>query len=234
MSGHETAAPSAKGELMSTTRISILSAVTLGALVVAAPRLAHAGGSCSSTWEKASKIFQRTKPLLGKAACTLLEKTGAIEDAEKCITEFEKDVAAIDAAIKTYNQDATSEKIGPRGLGENRTYTGTLLAERLFVGEAVASDDLTFEFHGEGGKSKADFDVTVCFVDDKGDNVIAPKTKTFTDNDGSWKQTFTGVAYARPLVYLRNSKVTIDGHKYSLSIRRGDEPAMVSAARKKL
>src|SRR5690606_1815120 len=153
-----------------------------------------------------------------------------VDAANKCIENFEKAEKEIAALVKTYNEDSDGGKIGPRGLGTDRWYTGKLLAERTFIGLPILSDEYTVEFKGDGGNNTNPYTVEICFVDPvDGGSVIEPVSKTFKTNDGRWKQTFTGVAGARPMVYLSNSKVSATkAHRYKLHGSEGDaEPQII-------
>ncbi|MEX1367486.1 MAG: hypothetical protein AB1Z98_30440, partial [Nannocystaceae bacterium] len=154
--------------------------------------------------------------------------------ADKCIADYEKAKAEAEKYHQMYQDTNTgSGKIGPRGFAHGRTYNGGLMTERLFIGREILSDEYTVRFEGDGGKKKKDYTVTVCFVDAEGEQVQDPYVKTFKTNDGKVVKTFSNVAGARPMVYLRSSSwVSANKNKYKFRGEEGAAPATVQAARK--
>lgn len=211
-------------------KITIITALAASAVVLAP--VSQAEASCKSTWMTLGDAFQKLSPTIAKGICKLVN-----EDDEaainKCLADYEAAVEEADKIIKTYNEDAGEGKIGPRGLGTDRWYTGKLLAERTFIGLPVFSDEYTLEFKGDGGENKNSYTMEICFVDSNdGSNVIEPVTVEFTNNSGSYKKTFKGVYGARPMVYLKNSKVSATkAHRYKLYASEGDEPALIQRLR---
>lgn len=214
-------------------KIAIITALATSAVVLAPA--SHAEASCKSNWMKLSDNFRKLSPIIVKGICKLTNKDDK-NAANECIANYEKAKEEIESVIKTYNEDSDEGKIGPRGLGTERWYTGKLLAERTFIGLPVFSDEYTVEFKGDGGENKNPYTVEICFVDPiDGSNVIEPVRKEFTNNSGSWKQTFKGVYGARPMVYLENSKVSATkAHRYKLYGEEGGEPQIIADARKLL
>jgi hypothetical protein len=214
-------------------KIAIVTALATSAIVLVPAQQAEA--SCKSNWMKLSDNFRKLSPLIAKGICKAINKDDK-DAANECVTNYEKAKAEVENVIKTYNQDADEGKIGPRGLGTNRWYTGKLLAERTFIGLPVFSDEYTIEFKGDGGENQNPYTVEICFIDPTdGSNVVEPVRKTFTNNNGHYKQTFKGVYGARPMVYLENSKVSATkAHRYKLFGSEGGEPKIIADARKLL
>lgn len=212
-------------------KIAIIAALATGGIVLAPAQEADAG--CKSNWMKLSSAFKKLSPAISKGVCKHLNKDDEAA-ANKCIEDYEKAVEAISKVVKEYNADAGGGKVGPRGLGTNRWYTGKLLVERTFIGMPVMSDEYTLEFKGDGGKNKKSYTVEICFVDpEDGGNVIEPVKKTFTNNNGRYKQTFKGVYGARPMVYLKNSKpAATKAHRYKLYGDEGGTPQIILDAKK--
>jgi hypothetical protein len=209
--------------------IKTLPLVFLALIMAAQPRTAAA--DCRSTWQKLGDAFQRLSPVLQLPICKIINKSDPVA-AQKCVDDYLKKKAEIEDIVRTYNTGATSEKVGPRGLGFNYWYTGNLLAERLFVGPPTASDTATFNFEGTGGSGQAPFTVTICWVDLNGNQVKEPVARTFTNNSGRWNTSFSGVFDLRPMVFLKNSRISTMGHKYKLRMDvSSTEPAVVRAAR---
>lgn len=211
-------------------KIAIITALAASAVVLAPASQAEA--SCKSTWMTLGDAFQKLSPTIAKGVCKYVNEDD--EDAiNKCIEDFEKAVEEADKIIKTYNEDAGEGKIGPRGLGTDRWYTGKLLAERTFIGLPVFSDEYTIEFKGDGGENNKPYTMEICFVDtNDGSSVIEPVKVEFTNNSGSYKHTFKGVYGARPMVYLKNSKISATkAHRYKLYGSEGAEPALIQRLR---
>jgi hypothetical protein len=204
-------------------KIALITALATTAFVFVPTPEAQA---CKSNWMKLSDTFKKVSPTISKGICKAVNKDD-VAAANKCIEDYEKAVAAADKIIKEYNADAGSGKIGPRGLGTNRWYTGALQAERTFIGLPILSDEYTVEFKGDGGKAKSSYTVQVCFVDQNGDKVIEPFSKTFNNNNGSFKRTFKGVYGARPMIYLKSAKASTNAHKYKLYVNQGGLPQIV-------
>ncbi|MFO7563859.1 MAG: hypothetical protein R6X02_14530 [Enhygromyxa sp.] len=211
-------------------KFAIITALATSAVVLAPAQQAEA--SCKSNWMKLSDSFRKLSPIIAKGVCTVINKDDK-DAANKCIADYEQAKEEVEKIVKVYNQDAGEGKIGPRGLGTDRWYTGKLQAERTFIGLPVLSDEYTVEFKGDGGKDNNSYTVEICFVDpDDGGNVIEPVRKTFTNNHGSYKKTFKGVYGARPMVYLKNSKISATkAHRYKLFGSEGGEPKIVADAR---
>jgi hypothetical protein len=211
-------------------KIAIITALAASAVVLAP--VSQAEASCKSTWMTLGDAFTKLSPTIAKGVCKYIN-----EDDEaainQCLEDFEDAVEEADKIIKTYNEDAGEGKIGPRGLGTDRWYTGKLLAERTFIGLPVFSDEYTIEFKGDGGENNKPYTMEICFVDaNDGSSVIEPVKVEFTNNSGSYKKTFKGVYGARPMVYLKNSKVSATkAHRYKLYGSEGDEPALIQRLR---
>lgn len=216
--------------LNTASKITLITTLAAGAFLLAPTPEADAG--CTSTWMTLGKNFKKFNPIVAKGVCKLVNKDDKAA-AEKCVSDYEKAMKEFDEISKLYNEDAGSGKVGPRGLGVDRWYTGKLLAERTFIGQPILSDEYTVEFKGDGGKNNKPYTMEICFVDPAdGGNVIEPVSKTFNNNSGKYKKTFKGVYGARPMIYLRNSKFsTTKAHRYKLIGSQGGEPAIVSAAR---
>ena len=211
-------------------RITTVAVVTALGSFAAMPAQA-AASPCKSTWSQLEDIYKKLSPIVVKGICTWTS-SGDAAGAAQCVRDYEAAVAQVQKIVKEYNAQATSGKIGPRGLGTNTWYDGALTAERTFIGQPVMSDNYKVEFQGTGGSSKKAFTVTICFVNDKGDDGVASRAKTFETNDASWTESFSGVYGLRPIVYLRNSTfVTTNAHKYKLRGTEGTEPKRVRDAR---
>ncbi len=211
-------------------KIAIITALATSAVVLAPTQQAHA--SCKSNWMKVNQNLKKFSPIIAKGVCKLVNKDDK-SAANKCIADYEKAEKELSKLVTLYNEDAGGGKIGPRGLGTDRWYTGKLLAERTFIGQPILSDEYTIEFKGDGGKNKKSYTVEICFVDPvDGGNVVEPVRRTFTNNSGRYKKTFRGVYGARPMVYLKNSKVSAtNAHRYKLIGSQGGEPSVVAFAR---
>jgi hypothetical protein len=214
-------------------KIALVTALATSVLVLAPASQAEA--SCKSNWMSLGDAFRKLSPTIAKGVCKLANEDDEAA-AEKCVEDFEKAKEEAEKIVKTYNEDAGEGKIGPRGLGTDRWYTGKLLAERTFIGLPVFSDEYTIEFKGDGGENNNPYTMEICFVDSNdGSNVIEPVRVEFTNNSGSYKKTFKGVYGARPMVYLENSKVSATkAHRYKLYGSEGDEPALIVRLRELL
>ena len=114
---------------MKSLKYTGLLAVFLSAAVFVTPADAN---PCKSHFQKLSSTLKKVGPPIAKLICKLT--AGEKKDqskVKKCNEDYAKAVAKIDSLSKTYNKKAGSGKIGPRGLGFNATYSGTLLAERV-------------------------------------------------------------------------------------------------------
>jgi hypothetical protein len=211
-------------------KIAIIATLATSAVVFAPAQQAEA--SCKSNWMKLSDNFRKLSPIIAKGICNYTNKDDKAA-ANKCIEDFEEAKDEIEEIVKVYNEDAGGGKIGPRGLGTDRWYTGKLLAERTFIGQPIFSDEYTIEFKGDGGDNKKPYTVEICFVDSAdGSSVIEPVRLEFDDNSGRYKHTFKGVYGARPMVYLENSKVSATkAHRYKLFGSEGGEPQIIADAR---
>lgn len=223
-----------------------VTAITAIAGVTALPTAARAN-PCESQWMKLDNAFKKLSPILSVVICKQLNKDDA-EAAQQCVDDYEQKKGEIEALVKVYNTEAGSEKIGPRGLGwgvENPTgtwapkvYDGTLLAERTFISAPMPSEHLKLSFRGTGGDSKQPYTVTVCVLDETGDSDRSSQVHEFATNSGRWELSLPAVFQKRVMVYLKNSKVTLNGHKYELTATPAGVPAVVqqaaaTAARKK-
>lgn len=211
-------------------KIAIISALATGVVVFAPAQQADA--SCKSNWMKLTDNLKKLSPVIAKGVCTAMNKNDK-SAANKCLEDYAKAKKKLAQMVELYNEDARGGKIGPRGLGTDRWYTGKLLAERTFIGQPILSDEYTIEFKGDGGKNKRSYTVEICFIDPvNGGNVVEPIRRTFKTNDGKFKRTFKGVYGARPMVYLKNSRVSATrAHRYKLIARDGGEPDAVTNAR---
>lgn len=211
-------------------KFAIIAALATTTFVLAPSSEAEA--SCKSTWMTLGDAFQKLSPTVAKGYCKYVNEDDP-EAINKCLEDFDKAVAEAEKIIKTYNEDAGGGKIGPRGLGTERWYTGKLLAERTFIGLPIFSDEYTIEFKGDGGKNKNPYTMEICFVDQNdGSSVIEPVTVEFKNNNGHYKKTFKGVYGARPMIYLKNSKISATkAHQYKLYAEEGGEPDLIQRLR---
>jgi hypothetical protein len=214
-------------------KIAIITTLAVSAVVLAPASQAEAG--CKSTWMTLGDAFQKLSPVIAKGYCQLSNEDDEAA-ANKCIEDFEKAKAEAEKIVKIYNEDAGEGKIGPRGLGTDRWYTGKLLAERTFIGLPVLSDEYTVEFKGDGGDNTKPYTMEICFVDSNdGSSVTEPVTVEFTNNSGTYKKTFKGVYGARPMVYLKNSRVSATkAHRYKLYGSEGGDPGLINRLRELL
>lgn len=213
-------------------KIAVASTAFALAAMIASPAQA---APCKSTWQGLTANLKTFNATIAKGVCKYLAKSdGKVDEAkaQKCIDDYEKAKAEAEKYYNMYQDTNTgSGKIGPRGMAHGRTYYGGLMTERLFIGREILSDEYTVRFEGDGGKKKKDYTVTVCFVDEEGEQVIDPYVKTFKTNDGKFVKTFSKVAGARPMVYLRSSHwVSTNKNKYKFRGEEGDAPATVQAA----
>ena len=213
---------------------NILFATLAVPLLAAIPSQAEAK-PCKSVWSDLGDAFNEFGPVVARAICNYTNSDSEAA-AQQCVDDYEAAVAQIEQVVKTYNVNAKGGKIGPRGLGESRWYTGKLLAERTFIAPPAMHDRYRFEFEGTGGKGKKPFDVQVCWVDAQGNEVVPSKTRRFTTNDGKWTEQYSGVAGARAMVYLKNKTfVTTNAHRYRIKLTpTSGEPDGVRRARRRL
>lgn len=218
------------------TKSIVLSSLVALTTAFAIPSTAGAA-PCKSTWQGLTSNLKTFNAVIAKGVCKYLAKTdGEVDEkqANKCIEDYEKAKKEAEKYYTMYQDTNTgSGKIGPRGFAHARTYYGGLMTERLFIGREILSDEYTVRFEGTGGKKKKDYTVTVCFVDAEGDQVVDPYEKTFRTNDGKFEKTFSSVAGARPMVYLRSTNwVSANKNKYKFRGQEGEAPATVQAAKK--
>ncbi len=201
------------------------------AVTLAAPATAEAGTSCRSEWVKFKDFFDQNGPKIAKGICQLFNKDDA-EAGKKCLADYEAAKAKVDETIHKYNAKAgdTQWKIGPRGLGEGKTLSGTLLAQRTFAGPPVMSDTYRLDLRRTGGKATKGMKGTVCFVDENGD--VSGSTTTFTVDRGrpNYAHTFSGVAGLTPVILLEKPWGT-NGHQYTIRAESGGEAGIVKKAR---
>ncbi len=208
-----------------------LSVVIVASGVLAFAGVANAAGNpCRSYWQKAGSAFQKLGPPISKLLCSAFNKDDP-DSAAKCVRDYEKAKDKIEKLGKAYNSNAGAGKIGPRGLGVDRHYTGNLKAERVFIGPPLESDSWKLDFEVTGGKAKKAWNVKVCLVDDNGQ---APqyKTKKFKNakRGQKWSHRFKGVYGLRPVVYL-HKPAGVNGVKYKLRGHASGEPAVIKSAR---
>ena len=200
------------------------------------PSAARAGGAgdCQSEWLKFKSFFDQNGPKIVKGICLAFNKNDAAA-AERCVQDYERAKAQVDATIVKSNGMAgdSSWKVGPRGLGEGQWATGTLLAQRTFAGPPVMSDSYRLTVERTGGKAKNTMRGTVCFLDKDGQAVGAPQPFDFSVSRSSarFERNFTGVAGLTPVILLQKP-AGFNGHQYRIRGQSGGEPAIVSAARK--
>ncbi|MCA9637431.1 MAG: hypothetical protein KC420_15500, partial [Myxococcales bacterium] len=178
-------------------------AATAAALTLGAAAPASAANPCTSEWLKFKSFFDANGPKIAKGICQIFNKDDAAA-AQKCVDDYERAKAQVDATIVKYNGMAGDSqwKVGPRGLGEGTWATGTLLAQRTFAGPAVMSDTYRLELERTGGKAKKAMTGTVCFLDERGEVAQAPATFTIDRGAPRFERTFQGVAGLTPVILL--------------------------------
>lgn len=209
----------------------ILAASITAALAVLAPATASAGNPCQSEWVKFKTFFDQNGAKIARGVCQLVNQNDAAA-AQKCVEDYDNAKQKIDAAIAKYNAqtDDSQWKIGPRGLGEAKWATGTLLGERTFAGAPVLSDSYRLELQRTGGKAKKSMKGTICFLDADG-NLALPATNFAVDaSKPSYTNNFTGVAGLTPVILLEKP-LGLNGHQYQIRGTRGSEPEVVRTAR---
>ena len=184
---------------------------------------------CKSHWQKVGSALQKVGPPISKLICKLVNKDDAAA-AQKCVADYDKAVAKAKKLVKTYNKNAGTEKIGPRGLGWERTYNGTLLAERVFIGPPMVNDNAKVTLTVTGGKWKKSWTVDVCMIDEDG-GAANHKSKTFKGSGKTtWKASFSGVLGQRVQVYLHKG-VGTNGVQYTLRHDVSGAPTWLAAAK---
>lgn len=187
---------------------------------------------CTSQWMKFRAQFAALGPLVGKMICDYTAN-GDADAAQDCVDAYEEAVRVIKDLEKAWNQNATSAAIGPRGMAANRSYTGTVTAERVFIGGNVNSDKWKLDFEITGGNSTKDLTVDVCLIDAKGD-AAGHQSKKFTAPPKAgtkWAPKLKNAAGLIPMVYLRKPLGT-KGFKYRLVSKPGKkEPKAIRDAR---
>ncbi len=217
-----------------------LAVPALAALTLVAAAHQHAAANpCQSEWGKLTAAFKKLSPILQAPVCQLLSTTP--EEAQKCVDDYTRFLAETEKLVNDYNVDAGSAKIGPRGLGwgtqtdpstwTERIYDGSLNAERTFITSQMPGQSATLRFRGTGGNADAPYTVTVCVLDLSGNEAQPQVQKTFTSNDGTWTLQLQNLPTNRVMVYLDNSKITLNSHKYELSLTPSGVPTNVSAAK---
>jgi len=214
---------------------TLLASTLTAAITLTAASDAHAAANaCQSEWIKFKSFFDQNGPKIARGICQLFNKNDAAA-AQKCVDDFTKNKAKVDEQITQYNATADDGpgKIGPRGLGEGRWASGTLLAERTFAGAPVMSDTYRLELQRTGGKANKAMRGTVCFLDSEGASVLAPVSFEIDEKRTSFDRTFGGVAGLTPVILLEKP-MGLNGHKYQIRGTSGGEPAIVGEARKVL
>lgn len=211
---------------------ALVPATAAAALLLGAATPAAAGNPCTSEWIKFKSFFDKNGPKIAKGVCQFFNKDDAAA-AQKCVDDYEKAKAQVDATIHKYNGMAGDSqwKVGPRGLGEGQWASGTLLYERTFAGPPVMSDTYRLDLERTGGKAKKAMRGTVCFLDDKGQVQGATASFTIDRSKTRYGNTFSGVAGLTPVILLEKPPGT-NGHKYRIKGKSGGEPQIVKDARK--
>lgn len=212
-------------------RILAASIACAAALAVLAPANASAANPCQSEWTKFKTFFDANGAKIAKGVCQLVNKSDAAA-AQKCVDDFDTNKKKIDEALAKYNAaaDDSQWKVGPRGLGEAKWASGTLLAQRTFAGAPVLSDRYVLEFQRTGGKAKNAVKATVCFLDSDGNLALPAASFSVDSNSPSYTNTFTGVAGLTPVILLEKP-AGLNGHQYQIRGTRGAEPEVVREAR---
>ena len=211
----------------------LASSIALAAgLAVLAPASASAANPCQSEWTKFKSFFDQNGAKIAKGVCQILAKGDAAAN-QKCVDDFDKAKAKIDETLAKYNAaaDDSQWKIGPRGLGEAKWASGTLLAERTFAGAPVLSDSYALEFQRTGGKAKNEVKGTICFLDSDGNLALPAASFTVDPGRPNYANTFTGVAGLTPVILLQKP-AGLNGHQYQIRGTRGAEPEVVREARR--
>ncbi len=215
-------------------RTAITVSLITASMFLSTAGVAHANGasSCQSEWVKFKSFFDKNGPKIAKGVCQLFAGDDAAK-AQKCVDDFEKNKAKVDQIINKYNNTAgdSAWKTGPRGLGEDRWKSGTLIAQRTFAGAPVMSDTYRLELIRTGGKAKKAMRGTVCFLDENG-HAAASTDFTIDKRRTSFNRTFNNVAGLTPVILLSKPLGT-DGHKYKIKGASGGEPEVVKKARKR-
>lgn len=210
----------------------IASCIAVAASVaVLSPSVASANNPCTSQWVKFKTFFDQNGAKIARGICQLVNSNDAAA-AKKCVDDFDKAKAQIDAKLAEYNAKADDSqwKIGPRGLGEARWATGTLLGERTFAGAPILSDSFRLELQRTGGKATNDLKATVCFLDADGNMALPATTFSVAPNRPNYDNTFSGVAGLTPVILLEKP-LGLNGHQYQIRGTRGAEPTVVRQAR---
>jgi len=212
-------------------RLLAASIACAAALAVLAPATASASNPCRSEWTKFKSFFDTNGAKIAKGVCQLVNQSDAAA-AQKCVEDFDKAKQKIDEQLAKYNAaaDDTQWKIGPRGLGEAKWASGTLLAERTFAGAPVLSDRYVLELQRTGGKAKGEMKGTVCFLDADGNLALPAASFSVDAGRPSYNNTFTGVAGLTPVILLQKP-AGLNGHQYQIRGTRGAEPEVVRQAR---
>ena len=205
--------------------------LALGAVTLLTPTRASAANPCQSEWTKFKNFFDQNGAKIAKGVCQLINKDDAAA-AQKCVEDFDRNKQKIDEAIARYNAaaDDSQWKIGPRGLGEGKWASGTLLAERTFAGTPVLSDTYRLELQRTGGKAKNQLKGTVCFLDADGNLALPAASFTVDPGQPNYDNTFSSVAGLTPVILLEKP-AGLNGHQYQIRGTRGAEPAVVRQAR---
>ena len=213
------------------TRLLTAAVAAAAAFAAFAPAEAAANHPCRSEWVKFKSFFDTNGAKIARGICHLVNKSDAAA-AKKCVDDFDAAKVKIDAKIAEYNSmaDDGQGKIGPRGLGDARWATGTLLAERTFAGVPILSDTYRLELQRTGGKATNDLRATVCFLDSDGAMALPAATFTVNQSRPNYDNTFTGVAGLTPVILLEKP-AGLNGHQYQIRGSRGAEPQVVLEAR---
>lgn len=210
-----------------------ITAAALAALF-AVPSAAHAGTSCKSTWVKASGKISTFFVPVAKLVCDKLN-TDDREAAQKCLDDVEKFAAKAQEIKEEWNRgEDGSWKIGPRALPLNRPQTGAVSTERQFVGQPVLNSSYEIAIDRTGGKAKNDLIVSICFVDQNGDDVHYEQVRLSKDGRTAFKKAFTGVEGTFPLIHLNNEKWGTNAHQYTIKGSASGEATAVAQARRTL
>lgn len=209
----------------------LVATLACGAVTLFTPARASAANPCQSEWTKFKSFFDQHGAKIAKGICQLVNKDDAAA-AQKCVEDYDKAKAKIDETIAKHNAmaDDSQWKIGPRGLGEGKWATGTLLAERTFAGTPVLSDTYRLELQRTGGKAKNELKGTVCFLDADGNLALPAASFTVDPGRPNYDNTFSNVAGLTPVILLEKP-AGLNGHQYQIRGTRGAEPAVVRLAR---
>ncbi len=186
---------------------------------------------CKSHFQKVGQALRAVGPPIVELLCNAIPKDEAAKaDCLKTWTQAKSKVASLS---KAYNKNAGSAKMGPRGLGFGTWYTGTLLAERVFIGPPLTWARWDFKLEVTGGKWKKGWKVDVCLVDAKG-NAKHHAYKNFTGakSGTKWSWTKSKGAYGlRPMVYLHKGTGT-NGVKFRLRSQQSVKPGVIATMSK--